>query len=61
MVKIVEVGTYLLGKLVEPKTYYKLVLDSNGTISKTPFTVHARRIPLRDLMRKIFNEYKEAG
>ena len=61
MVKNAEDGTYLLGELVEPKTYYKLVLDSNGTISKIPFTVHAQRIPLRDLRRKIFNEHKKAG
>lgn len=61
LVKEVEKGVYLLGDLIEPKTYQKLVLDKGGNIVKESFTVHARKIPLRDIRKKIFETHKKHG
>ena len=57
----VESGEYLLGDLVEPKTFTKSVLDHSGNITQTTYTVHARRIPLDTLRIRIYKEHKKLG
>ena len=61
MMMKVESGEYLLGDLVEPKTFIKSVLDHSGNITQTTYTVCARRIPLDTLRIRIYKEHKKLG
>lgn len=61
MIKQVERGEYLLGELIEPKTYEKLVLDKDGTLKKENFTLHARKIPINDIRKRMFETHKKHG
>ena len=61
MIKQVERGEYLLGELIEPKTYEKLVLDKDGTLKKEKFTLHARKIPMKDIRKRMFETHKKHG
>ena len=56
----IESGEYVLGDLVEPKTYTRLVLV-DGVITKKSFTVGARRIPLEEIRIRIYKEHRELG
>ena len=61
MLSKVKEGKYLLGELVVPKSFVKTFLTNQGEILKKEFTIHARRIPLLDLRRKIFEDHKRLG
>ena len=61
MISKVKSGEYLLGELVEPKSYDKLVVQGDGTIVKKSFVVRARRIPLDLIREKIFKEHRMLG
>lgn len=52
---------YLLGELVEPKTFQKSTVSHDGSIIKTTYTVHARRIPHNMIREKIYQEHKSLG
>ena len=60
MIDKVNSKEYLLGELVEPKSFEKFVLV-DGEIVKRTFTIHARRIPFKDIRKKIFEEHKKKG
>ena len=53
-------GEYLLGDLVEGKTFAKLVLV-DGEIKREFFTVEARHIPLEEIRSRIYKEHSELG
>ena len=61
MVKLVKEGVYLIGELIEPKTFLKIVLSPDGDISTETFVVEGRKIPLVDLRKRIFEEHKRLG
>ena len=60
LLKCIEEGKYVLGELIEPKTYTKVVLDSNDELNLKTFTVHGR-IPLDEICERIFHEHQELG
>lgn len=54
-------GEYRLGEIVAPKSYQKLILDSNGTLKKERFTVSGRKIPLLEIRKNLLTEHEEMG
>lgn len=60
IVERIKKGIYLLGDLVEPKTYTKLVLN-DGVIERKIFTIEARHIPLEEIRSRIYKEHVELG
>ena len=61
MLKKVESGEYLLGELVAPKEMTKLVLTNDGEIKKVKFVISARRIPMNQIRKRIYEEHKLLG
>ena len=45
----IESGEYILGEMIVPQTYKKVVLTEDGTIKTELFTVSGRKIPLSDI------------
>ena len=45
----IESGRISLGKLIAPRTYQQLKIDENGVTVTEEFTIHGRKIPLREL------------
>lgn len=58
--ELIENGTYLLGELLEPKSFTKIVLKKGKLESKT-FTIEGRRIPMEEIRARIFKQHKELG
>ena len=54
-------GEFLLGELVEPKSYERFILTSDNKVIKKSFTIHARRIPLKEIRIKLFEKHKTQG
>ena len=57
----IESKTYLLGELVEPKTYTKVIVTPEGKLEKKTFTLEARRIPLKDIRIRLYEEHFKSG
>ena len=55
----VKNGKYLLGDLIQPKTYEKFQLDKNGNIITSSYTVSGRKIPLNMIRRNIYEEHNK--
>ncbi len=60
LIKMVEDGTYLLGELMEPKTFTKIILKKGEIVTKT-FTVEGRRIPLDEIRIRIYKQHLALG
>ena len=50
---------YLLGELVVPRKYKKVVLGTDGTLKEECFTVSGRKIPLVDIRRRIMEKHEK--
>ena len=59
MLKGVESGKYVLGDLIHPKSFEKLVINKNGEVKKTLYTVSGRKIPFSTIRKKIYDEHKK--
>ena len=46
MIENVRKGKYLLGELIEPKSYKKFIIDKDGMITESMYTVSGRKIPI---------------
>ena len=57
----VENGTYRLGELIEPKTFHKLEIDENGSVSSQEYTVCGRKIRLREIREAVLKKHIERG
>lgn len=60
VLKKIESGEILLGSLIEPKKYKKIVMK-NGQISIEEFTVSGRCISMSEIRKKIFLEHEQMG
>ena len=60
MASKIEKNEILLGELIEPKIYEKVIIKE-GVLSKEQYTVHGRRIPLIDIRKHIFQEHRSLG
>lgn len=47
----IESGEYILGEMIVPQTYKKVVLTEDGTIKTELFTVSGQKIPVRHLRK----------
>jgi len=61
MVDKVNNGDFLLGELVEQKSYERFILTSENKVIKKSFTIHARRIPPKEIRIKLFEKHKTQG
>ena len=61
MLKGVESGRYVLGDLIEPKTFRKYKLSSDGSIVSEEYTVHGRKIPLKKIRETLFSDHLKEG
>lgn len=53
MLKVkIQKGEYTIGELVVPRKYEKLIIDKNGNVVKTEFTVEGRKQPLDEIRKK---------
>ncbi|XP_022803764.1 uncharacterized protein LOC111341076 [Stylophora pistillata] len=56
-----ESGEYILGEMIVPETYKKVVLDKDVTIKTELFTVSGRKIPLSDIRDKTLKQHEKLG
>ena len=61
LIEMVNCEKYLLGELIEPKSFIKTMVDSDGNISEKKVTVNARRILLESIRKRMYEEHKEMG
>ena len=61
LIRLVEEGAYLLGELIEPKTFRRFVIGQDGEITTEIFEVEGRKISLVDVRERIFQEHKRLG
>ncbi|KAL9977591.1 hypothetical protein ACROYT_G015012 [Oculina patagonica] len=54
-------GEYIIGELVVPKKYRKLVLKSDGSLQEVEFTVSARKIPLLEIRKWELQRCEDLG
>lgn len=57
----IESGEYILGEMIVPQTYKKVVLDEDGTIKTELFTVSGRKIPLSDIRDRTLKQHEKLG
>lgn len=57
----VQSGKYMLGELIEPKSFWKYTTTSDGKIEKVQFTVAGRKIPMREIQKRMYQYHKETG
>lgn len=57
----IESGEYILGEMIVPQTYKKVVLDKDGTIKTELFTVSGRKIPLSDIRDRTLKQHEKLG
>lgn len=53
-------GKILLGELIEPKVYTKMVLR-NGELTSESKKIHARKIPMDEIRKRMFMEHQNLG
>ena len=57
----IDAGEYVIGELVVPKKYHKLVLKSGGTHKQVEFTVSARKTPLTLVRKRELQRCEDLG
>ena len=57
----IESGEYILGEMIVPQTYKKVVLTEDGTIKKELFTVSGRKMPLSDIRDRTLKQHEKLG
>lgn len=57
----IESGEYVLGEMIVPQTYKKVVLAKDGTIKTELFTVSGRKIPLSEIRERMLKEHEDLG
>ena len=57
----IESGEYILGEMIVPQTYKKVVLTEDGTIKTELFTVSGRKIPLSDIRGRTPKQHEKIG
>ena len=55
----IESGEYILGEMIVPETYEKVVLDEDGNIKTELFTVSGRKIPLSDIRDRTLKQHEK--
>ena len=61
MLSKLESGKYILGDMIVPQTFKKVVLTTEGTIKTERVTVTGHKIPLLDIRKNILKEHEEKG
>ena len=56
----VQSGEYVLGTLIEPRTYKKVIIK-NEKIATEEFTVSGRKIQLKQIRQKIYEKHEALG
>lgn len=56
-----KVGEYVLGAMIVPQTYKKVVLADDGTIKAELFSVSSRKIPLSEIRERVLKEHEDLG
>ena len=51
----------VLGELIVPRKYKKLVLQEDGTLKTEYFTVSGRKIPLSEIRKRLLKKHQEIG
>ena len=57
----IESGEHILGEMIVPQTYKKVVLTEDGTIKTKLFTVSGRKIPLSDIRERTLKQHEKLG
>ena len=57
----IESGEYVLGEMIVPQTYKKVVLADDGTIKTELFSVSGRKIPLSEMRERVLKEHEDLG
>ena len=57
----IESGEYVLGEMIVPQTYKKVVLGEDGSIKTETFTVAGRKIPLSEIRIRTLKEHEDLG
>ena len=57
----IESGEYVLGEMIVPQTYKKVVLAEDGTIRTELFTVSGQKIPLSEIRERMLKEHEDLG
>lgn len=57
----IESGEYVLGEMIVPQTYKKVVLAEDGTIRTELFTVSGQKIPLSEIRERVLKEHEDLG
>ena len=57
----IESGEYILGEMIVPQTYKKVVLTEDATIKTELFTVSGRKIPLSDIRDRTLKQHEKLG
>ena len=57
----IEEEEYLVGELVVPRTYKKIIVDKDGEIKESNFTVSARKIPLKQIRERELSRVEKLG
>lgn len=59
--KGVQSGKLQLGELIIPKTFKKFVMDTNGNIQESKYTICGRKIPIDVLRTCIYEKHNKYG
>ena len=60
MIANIDSGKFLLGDLIEPKTYFKLKLK-DGILVKEKYELHGRKISLHEIRYLTYKEHERLG
>ena len=57
----VESGEYVLGQMIVPQTFKKVMLRKEGHLKRETFTVSGRKIPLLEIRKRMLKEHESLG
>ena len=61
MIDGVKSGKYLLGELIEPKKFTKMILDQSNNIIEEEYVIYGRKIPLNTIRRNVYHKHMKLG
>ncbi|KAK2549139.1 hypothetical protein P5673_030514 [Acropora cervicornis] len=57
----VESGEFVLGEMIVPQTFKKVMLTKEGHLKTETFTVSGRKIPLLEIRKRMLKEHESLG
>ena len=57
----IQNGKYILGELIEPKKFKKIIIGKDGKVQEMDYTVCGRKIPLNIIRQQIFEKHFKLG